>query len=732
MPQPKTLSLSLISTALLTALSAPAFAQESKEIATIAPIEQISIFGKKNPLNTVPGSAHLIDEAELDAFKYSDIMRTLASIPGVYIQEEDGYGLRPNIGMRGTGQNRTEKITIMEDGVLAAPAPYASPAAYYFPTSGRMESIEILKGSSTVKYGPRTTGGVINLISRQIPEEELAGKLDVAAGQDGFGKIHAYAGGQGERVGGVVDIYRYQADGFRDINGVGGDTGFKKNDAMAKISIRSAEDAKFDQVLEVKLKYSDETSNETYMGLTDADFAANPYSRYSASQKDVMETEHTQIQINHIIDFSDNLTLGTTVYHNDFKRNWYKTSKIDGESISGDGTQIAADFDKDPTSGDLEVDVKANNRAYISQGIQTELNLYLDNHDLSFGARYHEDEMDRYQWVDTYSMGADQVMIMTEAGVPGTDSNRGDSAEALALYVQDKIQFGDFNITAGIRYEDVTTRRIDWGKTNPGRDGEPKKDISNSFSAWLPSLSATYQINGEWLVLTGVQKGFSPAAPGNADRQEEESWNYEAGARYNAGALTSEAIFFYSDYSNMHGNCTAAQGCDDDSIGDQYNGGEVDVKGLEFSLAYNFNNDGDIHFPVKLAYTYTSAEFANKFESDFDPWGDVVEGDKLPYLPENMLFASAGIKADSWELTLAARYTDEVRTVAGQGEIAEENLIEAKTIVDLSGRYFISDVQEVYLTAENLFDTEYVTTKIHGSNFAGKPMTVTVGYSYKF
>ncbi|BAJ03579.1 TonB-dependent receptor [Shewanella violacea] len=494
MLQPKTLSLSLISTALLTALSAPAFAQEAKEISTITPIEQISIFGKNNPLNTVPGSAHLIDEAQLDAFKYSDIMRTLASVPGVYIQEEDGYGLRPNIGMRGTGQNRSEKITIMEDGVLAAPAPYASPAAYYFPTSGRMESIEILKGSSTVKYGPRTTGGVINLISRQIPEENLAGKLDMAAGQDGFGKLHAYAGGQGERVGGVIDIYRYQADGFRDINGVSGDSGFKKNDAMAKISIRSAEDAKFDQVVEVKLKHADETSNETYMGLTDADFAANPYSRYSASQKDVMDTEHTQIQINHIIDFSDNLTLGTTVYHNDFKRNWYKTSKVDGKSISSEGTQKAADFDKDPTSGDLEVDVKANNRAYISQGVQTELNWYLDNHDLSFGARYHEDEMDRYQWLDTYSMGSDQVMILTQAGVPGTDSNRVDSAKALALYVQDKIQFGDFNITAGLRYEDVTTRRIDWGKSNTGRDGEPNKDISNSFSAWLPSLSATYQL----------------------------------------------------------------------------------------------------------------------------------------------------------------------------------------------------------------------------------------------
>ena len=73
--------------------------------------------------------------------------------------------------MRGTGQNRSEKVTIMEDGVLAAPAPYAAPSAYYFPTSGRMQQIEVLKGTSSAMYGPRTTGGVVNMLSREIPEE---------------------------------------------------------------------------------------------------------------------------------------------------------------------------------------------------------------------------------------------------------------------------------------------------------------------------------------------------------------------------------------------------------------------------------------------------------------------------------------------------------------------------------------------------------------------------------
>ena len=96
-------------------------------------LETLTIIGVAGGKHNVGGSVDYLDAEALDIQSHSDILRILRVVPGVNIQEEEGYGLRPNIGLRGSGSDRNSRIMIMEDGIPIAPAAYASPSAYYFP-----------------------------------------------------------------------------------------------------------------------------------------------------------------------------------------------------------------------------------------------------------------------------------------------------------------------------------------------------------------------------------------------------------------------------------------------------------------------------------------------------------------------------------------------------------------------------------------------------------------------
>ncbi|MDA0781505.1 MAG: TonB-dependent receptor [Rickettsiales bacterium] len=721
----------LASTSLMTVMTTSALANTTKEL------ERVMVIGGQDKVAEITGSAHYVGEEELDKYNYNDINRVLRQVPGVTIQEEEGYGNRPNIGIRGGRSERSADITLMEDGVLIAPAPYSAPAAYYFPRVDRMEAVEVRKGSSTIKFGPRTTSGAVNLVSSSIPAQS-EGKALLAYGDDNTQRAQLNYGNTHGRFGYVIDLGHEATDGFKSIDAVGGDTGFSIQDVMAKFRVTSDPNAEIYQHIEFKVGATEEDSDETYLGLSQADFDADPFRRYAASQVDNMDADHQQFQIRHYIEPTDNWDITTTAYRNQFARNWYKLQSVEiGGATLGTADAIdsaaylAALKGQTDLAGDANnnLAVRANNRDYVSQGIQTNVGHQFDygktSHDIEFGIRYHYDEEDRFQHQDLYSITGG-VMSLTSAGAPGSNANRVGSAHATALFIEDEIKYENWTIVPGIRYEHIELKRENRA------NGQVHE---NDLDVVVPGIGIAYQINDATSVFGGVHKGFAPPGPStNTSQDPEESINYEFGVRFTENAFKTEAVAFYNDYDNLLGEETLSGG-GGTGTGEQFNGGQVDVYGVEIGLEYDFSallDDSKYKFPVGIGYTYTKAEFGSSFDSAFDEWGSVTDGDELPYVPEHQVYISAGVEAEKWALNASAKYVDEMRTVAGSGSIPSGSGTDEHIILDIAGEYEVYKNTRVFATLHNVTDEEYVAARRPAGARPGAPRTLLAGLKLKF
>jgi len=717
--------------------SISAWGQESGSEHSIEPIDTVTIIGRRSDAADVPGSAHVIDSEALAVFNDTDILRVLRTVPGVYIQEEEGFGLRPNIGIRGSGLDRSARIALLEDGILIAPAPYSAPSAYYFPTQRRMSGLEVLKGPASVVVGPRTTGGALNMISTPIPDG-FGASADLRAGDHNTLDLHANLGNRGERVSWLVETVQSQSKGFKHIDGpLDGDTGYKIEDYVAKLQFDSAPSADMYQSLRLKFGNTDQTSDETYLGLTDEDFEADPLMRYAASEGDLFTSEHEQYQATYVVDPGNSWRGEVTAYRNNFARNWYKLQSVNGVALS----TILADPDsyvselswlKGDTSPDDAIFKRANNRSYYSQGVQAQIEwdfgFGVTEVALTTGLRIHEDEEDRFQHENGYRM-EDGLLVMTTTGAPGSNANRVSDADAQSYFVNAEIRTGKWILTPGIRVEDVDMRRLDFSTADPSRDQGPTRVRENSVSMAIPGMGALYRLNSEWRLLAGVHKGFNPPAPGSS-ANEESSLNIEVGTRFDNDTLSFEAIYFINDYDNLVGTVTDSTGGGGD-IGNQFDGGEVTVAGLELSANYGWNV-GSVDIPFGLKYTWTTeAEFKNAFESDFDPWGDVEVGDELSYIPEHQLRATTGLEREQWRVNLAVSYIGQQRTKAGQGPFDPSNSINSRVVWDFMAAWQFTPRLSTYIKVDNLLDETYIAARRPAGVRPGLPRTAYLGLTYR-
>ena len=693
-------------------------------------IESVRIIGTKEDARKIAGSGTVISNEDLKKTIDTDIHKILSAVPGVFFRTEDGYGLRPNISIRGTSLDRSSKITIMEDGVLVAPAPYTSASAYYFPTTGRIHAVEVLKGPSAVTQGPSTIGGALNLVSTPIPVDGK-GKLVQELGDNGMTRTHLVAGGDNGTFGGMLEVHNHSSDGFDSIANVGGDTGFGKSDVLTKFRY-----TKGNHEVTFKFLDLDEASEQTYVGLSQASFNKNPRMRYGMTQYDRMDNDGEQTSLTYKGSFGD-IDVIATSWSNDYHRDWFKVDKANNEKAYGISNGInnvieAANAGNADAQGILDgtravqVKLKHNNRFYGNEGIQFQISTEIANHSLTFGYRDMEDyesRLQNYECFDQSASGTNSALYACSTGWTGSN-NRLRETDASSYFLQDQISLDRLTVTLGYRseeYDKVENRWKDEKPTRTIKDSKyDNKKSSGDYSTF--GMGATYDMNENLKLVAGFHQGMSPVFNGDA----EEADNMELGFRYNKDTTSIEVMYFASDYANLVGECKNSSGGDCDA-GDTFSGGEVDVSGLEIDASWLIERQSVI-YPIAITLTSTDATFENSFDSDY--FGVVASGDDIPYIPSSVIAISAGFVTDNgWSGYLRMADHGSSCSTAACGTF--EN-IEAYSYIDLSLRKKINDRLDVYGVLENVADNEDIAARAPKSGARSqKPQTYKLGFSYK-
>lgn len=737
-------------------------------------LETFSVIGSDERLDTLPGSGYLIDIKTIDTFNYSNINRFLNQVPGVYFRQEDGYGNFPNISLRGVDTTRSAKVTIMEDGVISAPAPYSAPSAYYSPNTGRMAGFEILKGSSQIKYGPHTTGGVINYLSTPLPTTEgISGQAEFAIGADNAFLTHDYIGQLIETNMGsfsyLLEYFHEETDGFREIDDVGNmtdsdETGFERSEYMVKLGFEPNWQRR--NFFEFKIGYTDFDADETYLGLNDADFERDPYRRYAASRLDVINTYQTRTYLRHLIELSPDTTITSTGYYNKFHRNWYKLHDI--RDIDTDGNGIPQSLEGNPREGEslptavggarngqaLEVlkgqragilRVRANNRDYELKGFQTKVNHTITGermtHEIEAGIRFHEDMIRRKQLNDLFEQDANGDFVTTTRGTPGDAGNRRQTTEAFAIYAEDTISFGDWTVSPGVRYE--TLDYIFKQFAEPGGNPEGPEQTGD-LAVFAPGVGFTYTQSEQVRFFGGLYRGFSvpgPRAVINGGVTEETSTALELGVRYRAEPWFGELVVYYSAFEdlivpeNIAAGTTATE-----------NVGEARVYGIEAIIGTDLGelNDWAFSSPWQMSFTYTSAELTSDSTSiDTESlFAGGEDGNRIPYTPEFQFNLTGGIEFEKVSANVSASYIGDSFGTATESDdpfdpIANEpnarfGKIDSSFVVDLAVDYEVLDGLVLYANITNLLDEEYIGARHPHGPRAGAPRLWWLGARYTF
>ncbi len=711
---------------------------------------------KPDALEHIPGSGRVVTQERIFENHRFTINEALREVPGVNIRDEEGFGIRPNIGVRGLDPTRSRKIHIMEDGVPIMLMPYADQSSYYFPPLFRFDRIEILKGSGQLLFGPQNIGGVMNLITR-MPPSTPQGNLEVRGGNLSYINTHLDYGGMFGKAGYLVDVTHFQGTTPRFFN-----NDSKVNDLTFKTVQEISERA----AITAKVNYYSEKSNLGYQGLTQQQFQQDPH--HTPFTNDNFDIRRVAAHVAHQYEFNPNLTMTTNFFGHYISRAWTRQMQdadglnpstctatvsstgslsVGGGCVTGNNLNASAVLAL-PSQGRF-----TNDRKYWVYGVEPRFhstyNLLGFKNEADFGGRITWEESDRKQIIHLTS-GIGQSCPGTQTGCFGENNLR--HTTAYALYFQNRFFLNEkIIVTPGFRVES-----INYDQQNRLANGGNGAYAKTWIAEVMPGIGVTYNPVKEYTIFAGFHRGFAPPQISDAvqndrvvDLDAELSWNYELGVRGNPTHWAGfELTGFRMDFQNQIVTQSVAGGVGATNT----NAGRTAHTGLEFAtkldlldMATGRNREQDIVFDVNYTWVI-QAEFRGSRASSItgsallagEATSFSTGGKRLPYAPEH-LFTSGlsyinrpfGFDARVESQCISDMFGDDRNTVVPTPN-GQRGIIRGWCVINASANQYVKPFNTtLFITGKNLFDQLFIVDRSRGI-YPGLPLLVQGGAKWTF
>jgi len=705
-----------------------------------------------NALEHIPGSGRVVTKEDLERNHRFTINEALREVPGVNVRDEDGFGLRPNIGIRGLNPTRSTKVHIMEDGVPIMLMPYGDASSYYFPPLFRFDRIEVLKGSGQLLFGPQSIGGVMNLITR-MPSAKPEGHLQVTGGNLSYANTHFDYGGMWGKNGYLLDVTHFQGTSPRF---------FQNRVKVDDVSFKTVQELSDRTTILAKFNYYREDSNIGYQGITEKQWGENAH--HSPFHNDTMDFRRLgfHVAVNHM--FTANLTSTTNFFGHYISRDWGRQMQdkdgvaggaactLTGGTIGGDcvtGNSIdATAADALPANGRF-----VNARKYWVYGVEPRFHLDHKvlgvNSEADFGVRYMSEQSERKQFINITS-GTGQSCPQTQTGCLGEDTLR--TTNAYAMFFQNRFHVtNQITITPGFRVE-----HVNYDQQNKLANAGNGVFSKTSLTKPLGGIGITYTLVKQYTLFAGFHQGFAPPQISDAiqsnvvvDLDPELSLNYELGLRGQPTHwLGFETTLFRMDFQNQIISQSVAGG----SGATNTNGGRTAHTGIEFAakmdlldLAKGQNKNEDITLDIN--YTWLGqAEFRGNRNSSLSVSallpGEAttvsVNNNRLPYAPKNLLTAGLGYanRNIGFDIRMESQCISDMfgddRNTHNPTPNGQRGIIRGWCIMNASANQYVKPIKTTFfVTGKNLLDQLYMVDRTRGI-YPGLPLLVQAGAKWTF